>query len=148
LSPAAATAEPQAVVRTELATLFRLAVLRDESARRLIRIEGDAALAAAFVGVLSNLRWDVEEDLSRVVGDVAARRAVRTGAAFYQWQAQVISNLASSVAEYAIEEQPLLAGRDALRQFAADVDVLREDVDRLGKRIELLISGAPRGANT
>ncbi len=48
-----------------------------------LRIEGDVILAAAIGDVLRRLQWDFEEDLSRVVGDVAAHRigeGVRTAA--------------------------------------------------------------------
>ena len=48
-----------------------------------VKIEGDAQLAAELGWLAENLRWDFEEDLSRVLGDVpahaladAARRAM------------------------------------------------------------------------
>lgn len=48
-----------------------------------VKIEGDVQLAAELGWLAENLRWDVEEDLSRVVGDIpahtladAARRVV------------------------------------------------------------------------
>ena len=48
-----------------------------------VKIEGDVQLAAEIGWLAENLRWDFEEDLSRVVGDVtahaladAARRAM------------------------------------------------------------------------
>lgn len=37
-----------------------------------IRIEGDVQLAAEINWLVENLRWDVEEDLARVIGDVPA----------------------------------------------------------------------------
>ncbi|MFA7503179.1 MAG: hypothetical protein WCZ28_00610 [Burkholderiaceae bacterium] len=39
-----------------------------------MRIEGDVMLAATLGELLQSVRWDGEEDLSRVVGDIAARR--------------------------------------------------------------------------
>jgi ubiquinone biosynthesis protein UbiJ len=39
-----------------------------------VRIEGDVQFAAEVNWLVDNLRWDVEEDLSRIVGDVAAHR--------------------------------------------------------------------------
>ncbi|GAB1385994.1 hypothetical protein MASR1M59_11420 [Melaminivora sp.] len=41
--------------------------------RPAIRIEGDVQLAADINWVVDHLRWDVEEDLSRLVGDAPAR---------------------------------------------------------------------------
>ena len=40
-----------------------------------LRIKGDAMLAQALGEVARAMNWDVEEDLSRVVGDAAAHRA-------------------------------------------------------------------------
>ena len=37
-----------------------------------VQIEGDVQLAAELGWLAENLRWDVEEDLSRIVGDVPA----------------------------------------------------------------------------
>ena len=39
-------------------------------------VAGDAALAREILYIAQNLKWDVEEDLSRVFGDVAAHRMV------------------------------------------------------------------------
>ena len=41
-----------------------------------VKIEGDVQLAAELGWLAENLRWDVEEDLSRVVGDIAAHSIV------------------------------------------------------------------------
>lgn len=46
-----------------------------------VALEGDAALAADVRWLLANLRWDVREDLSRVVGDAPAETLARAGAA-------------------------------------------------------------------
>ena len=138
LASASSAAEPAAVVRMTGPTLIRLAWLRDASARQEVQIEGDTALASAFTGVLSGLRYDVEEDLSQVVGDIAAHRLTQAGAALLDWQAKVSSNLAQALAEYWTEEQPLLAQREALREFVRAVDVLRDDAERLEKRVERL----------
>ena len=37
-----------------------------------VKIEGDVQLAAELGWLAENLRWDVEEDLSRIVGDIPA----------------------------------------------------------------------------
>jgi ubiquinone biosynthesis protein UbiJ len=37
-----------------------------------VRIEGDVQLAAEVNWLVDHLRWDVEEDLSRIVGDAPA----------------------------------------------------------------------------
>ena len=37
-----------------------------------VKIEGDVQLAAELGWLVENLKWDFEEDLSRIVGDIAA----------------------------------------------------------------------------
>lgn len=47
-----------------------------EGQRPPVQIEGDVQLAAEVAWLAENLRWDVEEDLSRLLGDVAAHAVV------------------------------------------------------------------------
>ena len=44
-----------------------------------VKIEGDVQLAAELGWLADNLRWDVEEDLSRIVGDVPSHAIVGAG---------------------------------------------------------------------
>jgi ubiquinone biosynthesis accessory factor UbiJ len=131
--------EPAATIKLTPSSAVRLIVLKDESARGDVEVEGDAALAGALTGVLSTLRWEVEEDLSRLIGDIAAHRVVQAGHAFAESQRAAAKNLARSLGEYVTEERPLIAGREALRTFAQAVDELRDDTERLEKRIDRLV---------
>jgi ubiquinone biosynthesis protein UbiJ len=42
-----------------------------------VDIQGDVQLAAEVAWLVDNVRWDLEEDLSRIVGDAAAHTLVR-----------------------------------------------------------------------
>lgn len=137
VASAASGAEPAATVRLGPGLLLRLAA-RDESAWREIDIAGDTDFASAIHHVARNLRWDVEEDLSRVLGDVAAHRMAETGRALQRWGEQAADNTARAFAEYWTEEQPLIAGARDLEEFGRAVDRLRDDAARLEKRIEQL----------
>ena len=138
LQPAASDVEPAAVIRLTPALAFRLVLLKDDAARAEVEVEGDAALAAALTRILGALSWDVEEDLSRVVGDVVAHRIGRAGRAVLDWQTGLVANVARSVGEYLTEEQSAVASREALQAFAQAVDELRDDTQRLDKRIQRL----------
>ncbi len=127
---------PDVTIRLTPGVMLRLAA-RDASAWNDIAVEGDPQLAAALNHVARNLRWDMEEDLSRVFGDIAAHRMVETGHKLDAWGRQGADNLARSFAEYWTEEQPLIAGRADVEQFNRDVDTLRDDVARLEKLVEL-----------
>ena len=44
-----------------------------------VRIDGDVQLAAEVNWLVDNLRWDIEDDLSRIVGDAPAHLMGRVG---------------------------------------------------------------------
>jgi ubiquinone biosynthesis protein UbiJ len=137
VAPAGAAAAPAATVKLAPGLMLRLAA-RDESAWREIDITGDTDFASAIHHVTRNLRWDVEEDLSRVFGDVAAHRMAETGRTLRRWGEQAAENTGRAFAEYWTEEQPLIAGARDLEEFGRAVDQLRDDAARLEKRIENL----------
>jgi len=141
VADAAQDAAPDVTVRVTPGLLLRI-MARDASAWGEVKVEGDAEFAAAINHVVRNLRWDIEEDLSRVIGDVAAHRLVETGRKLDHWGRQSADNLARSFTEYWTEEQPLIAGRHEVEAFVRDVDVLRDDLARLEKKIERLSSKA------
>jgi ubiquinone biosynthesis protein UbiJ len=136
LLPSGSKTDAATVVRLTWSALVRLLWLHDDSARQEVQVEGDAAFASALTSVLSGLRWDVEEDLSQIVGDVVAHRLMQAGSGLLAWQSKAASNLTHAVAEYWTEEQPLLVGRGTLREFLQAVDALRDDAERLEKRVE------------
>jgi ubiquinone biosynthesis protein UbiJ len=142
VAPAAAGAVPAATVRLSPGLALRLAA-SDERAWREIDLSGDTDFAAAIHHVARNLRWDVEEDLARVFGDVAAHRMAETGRAFQRWSGQAADNTGRALAEYWTEEQPLIAGARDLEAFARAVDELRDGAARLEKRIERLTGFPP-----
>jgi ubiquinone biosynthesis protein UbiJ len=135
IMPAAAGAAPAVTLRLTPGLMLWLAA-RDESAWREIEIAGDTDFASAINRVARNLRWDVEEDLSRVFGDIAAHRMAETGRTLRRWGEQAADNTARSFAEYWTEEQPLIAARHDLDAFGRAVDQLRDDTARLEKRLE------------
>ena len=137
ITPTAAGAAPAVMLRFTPGLMLRLAA-RDESAWREIEITGDTDFAATINRVARNLRWDIEEDLSRVFGDIAAHRMAETGRTLRRWGGQAADNTARSFAEYWTEEQPLIAARHDLDAFGRAVDQLRDDTARLEKRLAQL----------
>lgn len=130
---------PDVTVRFSPGIAMRLAA-RDEAAWNEVAVSGDSEFAEALNYVCRNLRWDAEEDLARVFGDIVAHRMMQTGETLRQWGAQAGDNLARSFAEYWTEEQPLIARASDVEKFNRDVDRLRDDVARLEKRVEDLLN--------
>lgn len=112
-----------------------------DAARKSVRIEGDAGLAASVDAVLREARWDIEEDLSRVIGDVAAHHVGRTARALANWAAQTARSLGTSTASFLTDEEPVLARRDEAERLRDAIARARDDVERLEKRIAALRIG-------
>jgi ubiquinone biosynthesis protein UbiJ len=55
-----------------------------------VHIEGDVQLAAEVNWLIDHVRWDVEEDLSKLMGDVAASTLVSMGRQAFQAMQQFI----------------------------------------------------------
>jgi ubiquinone biosynthesis protein UbiJ len=102
------------------------------------RLSGAANFAEALAFVFRNLRWDYEADLAGIVGDIPARRLARLLASGLEQQRRALGNLGSNVAEYLTEEGRVLTPQREVKEFAAAVDTLRDDVARLEKRIAAL----------
>lgn len=105
-----------------------------------IRISGNADLADALGFVLRKLRWDGEEALSRLTGDIVAHRAVATAKNVISWQRQTARNVIDNLAEYLSEEQPVLVKRTLLEDLGSEAAALRDDLARLDKRLKKLES--------
>jgi ubiquinone biosynthesis protein UbiJ len=103
-----------------------------------IRLQGDTELATEIGMILRQLEWDYEEDLSRLIGDIPAHQLVSKGRYASAEVRRQFWSVTSMFAEYWSEEQPLIAKKRHLANFSADVDTLRDDVERLAKRIERL----------
>ena len=128
--------EPVAVtIRVRPADL-PLILQNRERAFSYVKIDGDADFANTISKVSQNLRWDIANDLSQVVGDIAAQRIVDGAGAAATTVRSTQKKVMENLAEYFLEEQPMLMRPQAVTDFTADVTRLRDDVERLAKRIE------------
>ena len=134
-------------VRISPFLLPRLAA-REEAAFRDIEMQGDMEFAQEVSFLARNLTWDVEEDLARLVGDIAAHRIVQGARQARDWGRDAALRVGQGAAEYWTEESPLIASRVKVEGFVRDVAELRDAVERLDKRVELLAKRAPSGAGT
>lgn len=115
-----------------------------EALMRGAHITGAADFAEALGFVLRNLEWDVEEDLSRVVGDIAARRLVTAATGFAAVQAEAARRLADNLAEYLRYEQPVgMLPQDA-DGFTSDNRALADQAAALERRIAKLEKRDPK----
>ncbi len=142
---------PDCVLRATPLALARLGVSRRKEDRLFsgeVRIDGDTHLAQAFGDFLSGLEVDWEEQLARLVGDVAAYRIGSRIRAAGHWGRRTADTLTEDVKEYLQEEARLLPGRHEIQGFLDEVDLVRDGVERLAARIERLTKrrGSPASA--
>lgn len=109
-----------------------------ERAFSYVKIEGDADFANTISQLSQSLRWEAEDDLSKVVGDIAATRIVAGAHKAVSTAKSLHQSVSENIAEYFLEENPLLIRPQAVAGFTAEVTKLRDDVARLAKRIEKL----------
>jgi len=84
------------VTDTSPITLAQAALRGDKPS---IRIEGDVQLAAEINWLVDHVRWDVEEDLARVIGDAPAHTLAQfAGRAAFQLRQFVGSRMAAASA--------------------------------------------------
>lgn len=137
LQAAAADAVPDVTVRATLADLPMIARDR-ERAFSYVQVEGDADFANTISQLSQSLRWEAEQDLSRWVGDIAAARLTAGARAAFDVARSTQRKLAENLAEYFLDENPMLVRPREVAEFGGEVARLRDDVERLAKRIERL----------
>jgi ubiquinone biosynthesis accessory factor UbiJ len=107
-----------------------------------VKMSGDAELARRLQRLAERFDPDWQLPFVHVFGDVAGVQVAKAvGAALRQ--ARIVGrNVAESAAEYLTEESRDVVGKAELHAFHDDVDLLRDDVERLVARVGRLRRGA------
>ena len=133
-------ADPDVVITGSLVTLARMAggagaqAIRDGD----IDLTGDAATAQRFQTLLDHAKPDVEEELSRVIGDVAAHQLAEFARGVGNWVRDARSTMGDNIREYLQEESRDLPTRYEVEIFGQQVGELRDDVERIAARLKRL----------
>jgi ubiquinone biosynthesis protein UbiJ len=91
LAPADTTGEPGLVVTLDPGDLGRW-LLAAAGGRPPMEIRGDAELAAEVGWLAENLRWDIEDDLARIVGELPAHQLAKAA----RWMVDAARRLAAT----------------------------------------------------
>ncbi len=121
--------------------LLRNAISRDPRREMFAgdaEISGDAETGSRVKQLLDDLDIDWEEQLSRLVGDVAAHQAGNLARDLRRWSGEGRDSLERNVEEWLHEESRLLPARAEVERFLTEVDVARADGDRLEQRVRRL----------
>ncbi len=124
-------------IRVRLADLPLIAH-NPERAFSYVKIEGDAEFANTISQLSRGLRWEAAHDLQRFVGPVAASRLVDGASSMVDNARAGGRKVAENVAEFFLEEKPLLIRPVLVDAYAGEVSRLRDDVERSAKRVARL----------
>ncbi len=103
-----------------------------------MQIIGDIGLAQRFQKIMQNLEIDLEEPLSKWVGDSMAYQIGKFVRGARRFAKNTSKTLATDISEYLRFEINMLPDDLLVEEFNKEVDVLREDVDRFEQRVNKL----------
>jgi len=121
-----------------LASLMRAA--RTGSPKGLA-VSGDAEVVHGLARAMSRLPGAAWERVAQVIGDVPARGLERFSRVLFSTVSDARDRFTVTLSEYLQHEARVVVPRTELEGFYAEVDRLRNDSDRLAKRLERLERG-------
>jgi ubiquinone biosynthesis protein UbiJ len=132
--------DPDVVIAGSVVSLARLAGPAGENLIRAgdVEISGDAILAQRFQKLLRYGRPDLEEELSGMIGDIAAHGIGEFVRGVGKWGREAGSTMRQNIGEYLQEESQSVPGRYEVDSFRSDVNTLRDDVARFEARLDKL----------
>ena len=126
---------PNVTVTIKASDIPRFASADTQQRMHYVRIDGEVALAHLVADLARDLRWDVEDDLASVIGDIPARRLLGLVRDVTQGARGGAERLAQNLAEYVAHETRLVVDRPSLQDLAHDIQQLEHDVNRVHARI-------------
>jgi ubiquinone biosynthesis protein UbiJ len=130
--------------------LALLGVLEPGSLSRLrtqsVELAGNVHVAEEFAEMLRHARPDLEGELAGWIGDIAAHEVGTALRGLRAWRLRAHRALEADLADYLQHERAVLPAALEARAFYADVERLRDDVERAERRLERLARRAPRNA--
>ena len=102
-----------------------------------ISIEGDLELANKVSQVLKKIEWDVEEDLSKYIGDIPAIHSTKIIKKVITSGKKNMVNIAGAFLEYWQEESQILTKKNDVENFNSEVDKIVEDTERLEAKMNI-----------
>lgn len=106
----------------------------------LLHLEGDAGLAQLVSDLARDLRWDIEHDLTRMVGPILAKRLMQ-GFGFVRESGQeLVRRGTENVSEYLSQEAHVVLSRPAFERFQEQVKQKNKQLDELQNRLRALQS--------
>ena len=104
-----------------------------------IIVSGDVDLANVFSKIMLKVRWDYEEDLSNIVGDIAAVEITKITKGIARDGKKGLHSVAENFVEYWQEEEEILLSKVEVEKFNSEVDEIQESYTRVEAKINKLL---------
>ena len=138
------------VLRGTPVSLFKMGLVSNAANLLLkgeIEISGDTRLGHQFKNVFSQMDIDWSGPLANLLGDSLAYQIQQSASKLSRWGKESVQSVSTSFSEYLQEESRDVVTGTELAIFNETVDQLRNDVDRLQARINLLINPPAKNKN-
>jgi ubiquinone biosynthesis protein UbiJ len=103
-----------------------------------MQVVGDIALAQDFQKIMRNLDIDLEDPLSKLVGDTLAYQIGQFMRKAGNITFKTVETLMVDISEYLRFEIEILPDELLVEEFSKEVDLLRNDTELVSKRIDKL----------
>jgi ubiquinone biosynthesis accessory factor UbiJ len=107
-------------------------------AMKFVKISGDIDFAADLNRLAADLKWEVEEDLSKLVGDATARRVVLESQKMVHQTQLAMNDLKGGIRDYLVYEKNILVDSQQMNDFKSELRLLRDQIDRAEKKVNQL----------
>ncbi len=105
-----------------------------------VRMTGNTDAANQFRDLLHMARPDLEEELSKLIGDPVAHQLGNLARGIAGWGTRAAESVSRSFGEYVTEERRTLPTRPEVEEFYREVDRVTNDVERAEARLNVLKS--------
>ena len=105
------------------------------AAMKFVRISGDVDLAADLNRLFAELRWEAEEDLSKLIGDAPSRRIIVESKKVFTQANNAVEDLKIGVRDFFVNERNILLGANQFNDFKSEIRLLRDQLDRAEKKL-------------
>jgi ubiquinone biosynthesis protein UbiJ len=104
-----------------------------------VQVRGEVELLQRYRDLILLLKPDLEEELSRLIGDSPAHRLVALARGALAFGRRGADTTIRNAAEYFAHETGDLVPRAEAEAFLGEVDRLREDTDRAAARLDAMV---------
>ncbi len=134
------TFSPDATVRGTPLNLLALGLSKNNVIPENIEITGDVLFLNNIKNIFKEIDINWAEILSKFTGNHIAYAASQVCAKLNYFKNQASQNIGRDLREYLQEEYRYLVPRTELEDFYKNIDHLRDDVERLHARVEMISS--------